>query len=228
MMADDNFDPSAILHQMADWGYHLLPPAHPHSPGYTGLLVAFRPQPTRVHYDPESLHLRLRQDNLADWETLTIDSPLHPSQQVCPGPVTLRDRLDKRVDFFTFGGTLTVEADPGEVVYLLESPAPVLELTPSEDDLGRLLAVEVEMMLSVFQARWGADDRGFLERLAQLEPFQFYTASLESILMRYERSHALKEGNHHLFTALSREKEWLIETGQWPIQPQTLGKLFEV
>ncbi len=227
-MPNNTFDPSAILHQMAVWGYHLLPPVHPHSPGYMGLLVAFRPRPTRVHYDPESLHLRLREDDLASWETLTISSPQHPEQRVCPGPVTLRDRLEKRVDFFTFGGTLTVEADPGEVVYLLESPAPILDLTTAEDDVGRLLAIEVEMMLSVFQARWGADERSFWERLAQLEPLQFYQASVESILMRYERSNALKENMHRLYTVLSQEKEWLIETGQWPARPQTLGKLFAV
>lgn len=227
-MPNDMFDASAILQQMAAWGYHLLPPAHPQSPGHTGLLVALRPQPTRVHYDPESLHLRLCEDDLAGWDTLTIDSPRYPTQQVCPGQVTLRDRLDKRVDFFSFGGTLIVEADPGEVVYFLESSAPILDLATSSGDIGRLLAIEVEMMLSVFQARWRSDERGFLERLAELEPLNFYTASLESILMRYERSHALKHNYHDLFIALSREKEWLSQVGQWPAHPQTLGKLFEV
>lgn len=226
-MPENMFDASAILKQMAAWGYHLLPPTHPQSPGHTGLLIAFRPQPTRVHYDPESLHLRLCQNGQASWETLTIGSLRRPIQQVCAGPLTLRDRLDKRVDFFTFGGSLIAEADPQEVVYYVESPAPILDLSTSQADIGRLLAIEVELMLSVFQARWGSDERGFFERLAQVEPLDFYTASLESILMRYERSHALKHNYHGLFNALGREKEWLIETGEWPAHPQTLGKLFE-
>lgn len=227
-MPDNTFDASVILKQMAAWGYHLLPPAHPQSPGHNGLLIAFRPQPTRVHYDPESLHIRLNQNGLASWETLTIGSARRPLQQVCAGPLTVRDRLEKRVDFFSFGGSLIAEADPQEVVYYLESPAPILDLSNSQADIGRLLAVEVELMLSVFQARWGHDERGFFERLAQVEPLNFYTASLESILMRYERSHALKNNYHSLFLALSREKAWLIETGQWPARTQTLGKLFEM
>jgi hypothetical protein len=40
---------------MENQGYYLLPKFHPHSPGYTGLLVAIRERPTGMHFDPESI-----------------------------------------------------------------------------------------------------------------------------------------------------------------------------
>jgi hypothetical protein len=83
------------------------------------------------------------------------------------------------------------------------------------------------LMLGIFRARWGTDDRGFAQRLTQLEPLQFYAASLEAVLLRCQRS-CVQAIYHNLCTALSREKEWLQATGQWPAQPLTLSKLFEV
>jgi hypothetical protein len=50
--------------QITDWGYRLLPKAHPHSPGHTGLLVTLRPRPNHLHYNPESLRLRLCENDV--------------------------------------------------------------------------------------------------------------------------------------------------------------------
>lgn len=221
-------DVQAILRQMEDWGYYLLPKTHSNSLGYGGLLVALRPKPTRLHFDPEKLELRLREGDVVNWVTLNFHSSLREACSVCPGRVTLTDRMNKRIAFFVFGGLLTAGADPGEVVYVLESPAPILELSTKLDSLPDQFAAEVEMMLSMLQARWGTNDQGFAQRLAELEPFQFYTACLESILMRYQHAHSLQESYHGLYVALLHEKEWLVETGQWPIPSPTLGKLFAV
>jgi hypothetical protein len=211
---------------MADWGYYVLPQEPVHRLGCAGLLVALREKPSRVHFDPENLHLRLKEEDAARWVTLTFESPLLEAGEICPGRATLSDRFEKHVDFFTFGGALTGCADPDEVIYTLESSAPMLELTSHQDDLPNQLTAEVEMMLGVFQADWGTDDDGFAHRLAELDPFEFYIASLQSILMRYNQAHALRETYHPLYEILQEEKEWLIESGQWPPQVPTLEKLF--
>lgn len=213
---------------ITDWGYYLLPRAHPDSPGCTGLEVVLRPEPTHLHYDPESLHLRLLEGDQVTETTLTPASPLVETARVCPGLVTLRDRMDKRVDFFSFGGSLAGQAGPDKVIYRLESPAPILECFNNSAALPDQLASEVGLMLSVFKARCGPDNEGFATRLARIEPLQLYIASLASILLRYQRTSALQRTYHDLYTALLREKTWLQQTGQWPAQPLTLGKLFEV
>ncbi len=220
-------DEQVVLKKMGDWGYYVLPQEQLHRMGCRGLLVALRDKPSRVHFDPETLHLHLKEEDQAVGVTLTFESPVHESQVVCPGQVTLNDRFNKHIDFFTFGGSLQAYADPTEVVYTLESPAPVLELTGEIENLPDQFAAEVEMMLGVFQARWGTDDRGFAQRLAELDPFQFYSASLESILKRYDRAHELRDTYHPLYEALHHEKEWLIKAGQWPHHEITLGQLFD-
>jgi hypothetical protein len=95
---------TSVLDEMEDWGYYLLPRAHLHSPGHTGLRIAIRGTPTKLHFDPELVRLRLRdKTGSADWTTLELGSPDQGTRRVCPGRVTVRDRLDKRVHFFTFG-----------------------------------------------------------------------------------------------------------------------------
>ena len=212
---------------MEHWGYFPLPKPHPDRPGYSGLLVAIREQPTGKHFDPQTLHLHIRDAyGLARWRTLSCLSPLEEGiDHVCPGLVTLRDRSDKRVDFFTFGGTLALSSAPGEVVYTLRSPAPVLELTAHDETVPDQLAIEAEELLGRIGAMWGEDEKGFNQRLAEIRPLQFYVTALAAILHHYEQAHVLEETHHELAVVLRREREWLIEKGLWPAKPLTLEDL---
>jgi hypothetical protein len=206
----------SVLHRMENQGYYLLPKFHPHSPGYTGLLVAIRERPTGMHFDPESIHLRLRDiQGVASRLTLDLRTPFKHPRHICPGRVILRDRIDKRVEFFAFGGSLEAASVPGEMVYSLHSPAPILEITEPPESIPDQLAFETEAMIGELQARWGSNDRGFARRLAQVDPLQFYLASLHSIFLRYGQSQALQESFHNLYDALLREKRWLTEAGWW-------------
>jgi hypothetical protein len=67
-------DEQSILHRMEHWGYYLLPKSHRESPGYTGLLVAIRETPTREHFDPESIRLRIIEEGKeTSWATFRSD-----------------------------------------------------------------------------------------------------------------------------------------------------------
>ena len=205
---------------MKDLGYYLLSPSHHDSPGYTGLLVAIRKQPTGSHYDPKTLRLPLRDAKGAvTWRTLSWLSPPTDSNHVCPGRVILSDRFDKRIEFYTFGGSLEVTCEPGEMMCLLRSAAPILELTVPEETIPDQLASETESLISEAHARWGRNDEGFSRRLAEVDPFQFYLASLHSILLHFERVDALEKAYHECCEALHREKNWLGVEGLWPTNP---------
>lgn len=211
---------------MEDWGYYLLPKAHPSSPGYIGLRVAIREMPTRLHFDPESIHLRLRgKDGTARWITLRLEAPFQETRHVCPGRVILHDRVDKRVFFFVFGGSLTAVTAPDKTVYSLHSPAPILELTDTVESVPDQLASETEAMVGKLQARWGYDDAGFGRCLAQLDGLEFYLASLHTILLRYKQSRALQASFDDLYGALLTEKAWLMKAEKWPASPPILEKL---
>jgi hypothetical protein len=221
----------SILHLMEKWGYYLLPKSHPDSPGYTGLLVAIHKIPTEKHFDPQTIRLRLRDKyDQAKWTTLWLHSPqelpITASMHVCPGEVMLRDRMDKRTNFFVFGGSLEAVSVPGETVYSLRSPAPILKLTDDSESVPDQLASETEALIGELQVRWGSDEEGFARRLAQVDPLQFYVATSQSILARYERGHhALQEAFHEFYFALRKERGWLMERGRWPTTLPTLEEL---
>ncbi len=216
----------SVFHQMEHWGYYLLPRSHQCSPGYTGLLVAIRETPTGIHFDPEVMRLWLQYENgTASRATLRLRSPFQGPRRVCPGRVVLRDRMDKRVEFFIFGGSLEATSIPGETVYILRSPTPVIELDESLESIPNQLAFETEVILGEMEARWGLDKEGFIQRLSQVDPLQFYLGNLHSILTRCERSQALQETYHNLYHALLEEKRWLVKAGLRTATPVTLEGL---
>jgi hypothetical protein len=220
----------SILHLMENWGYFLLPKSHPDSPGYTGLVVAIRKQPTEKHFDPQTMRLRLRDKyGEARWTTLWLYSPrelpIEASIHVCPGEVMLRDRTDKRENFFVFGGLLEAVHVPGETVYSLRSLAPILKLSDDPESVPDQLASETEALIGELQVRWGSDDEGFARRLTQVDPLRFYVATLETILAHYEQDYTLQESFQEFYLALCSEKGWLIERGRWPTTPSRLEEL---
>jgi len=218
-------DEGSLLKLMKDWGYYLLPQSHRDSPGYPGVLVVIRDQPTGKHFDPKTLYLPLQDEGVARWTKLRWSSPPTDSNHVCPGRVILSDRFDKRVEFFTFGGSLEATSGPGEMVYSLRSPAPVLELVAQQETIPDQLASETETLIAKIKARWELDDSGFNRRLAEVDPLQFYLATLQSILLQYKRAPTLEEVYHELRDALLREKEWLVAKDLWPANPPTLEDL---
>jgi hypothetical protein len=216
----------SVLELMKNWGYHLLDKPHPGSPGHTGLLVAIRKEPSGKHFDPQTLHLRLRDEyGRAGWKTFIWLAPLEGTGRVCPGTVTLKERSGKQVEFYTFGGSLGMIWGSGEVVYSLRSPAPVLELTAHEETIPDQLAAETEELLARIEVKWEKDEKGFSRRLAEIEPFQFYLSALASITNHYEQVHILEEAYHDFSVALHREREWLVERHLWPAEPVMLEDL---
>lgn len=214
-----------LVKQVDDWGYYLLPQAHPHSPGHTGLLVAIRETLTRMHFDPESMSLQIvDEDGLPIWATFHLTWHPPRSCRVCLTRVILRAQSGKMVEFFTFGGTLESTSGPGERVYSLRSPAPILELVEQEEKIPDVLAFETEALIARLQARWGADEVGFDRRLAQTDPLRLYVASIHSILTHHTQMLSLHE-RIEFHEVLLAEKHWLEKTQQWPATPPTLEQL---
>jgi hypothetical protein len=209
-----------------NWGYQISPESDHYSAGYNKLDIAIRERPTNRHYDPELVRLQVRdRDGFASWITLELGSSFREGRHVCPGRVILRDRVDRRVQFFSFGGSLEVGAELGGVVYSLHSTAPVLGLNQLTQRVTDQFVFEIEAIIGERKADWVVDDAGFDRRLAQIDPLQFYLASVFSILVRLKDTPALHESLSDLYAMLSRERTWLRETGHWPAAPPRLEEL---
>jgi hypothetical protein len=210
-------DSQAIIEYMKGWGYRTLPVHHPGSPGYSGLVVAIRHRPTQQHYDPQRLHLHVRdEDGQASWRTLSWLTPAAYSDHFCPGPIILHDRHDRAAEFFAFGGTLQAISRETEWIYVLRSGAPILELTADEETLSDQLASEVEELMAEAKAGWQGDDEGFDRRLGDVDPVLLYSAAVNSLLSRLQDSPAMMTSYTHLAGLLKQEKAWLMQQHLWP------------
>lgn len=219
----------SLFNLMEDWGYYTLEKPHPGSHGYSGLVVAIRKQPTVKHFDPETVHLYLRDEyGLPKGTTLSLISPLDgDTAHVCPGIIRLQDRAGEEVDFYTFGGSLETAVRPDEMVVVVRSPAPILELTDKEETVQDELAAETGALLGQVEINWLDDEEGFSHRLAEIDPLQLYKATLGSLLHRFETDAALEQGfSAPLHNALRQEKRWLASQDQWPENPPTIKELF--
>lgn len=218
--------PNEILEQTADWGYRTLPRLHCECPGYSGLLVAVRARPTEAHYDPERLMVCVRDlHGCAREMTLSLKPPFLPSDHVCPGRIDIRDRTQKEVSFFTFGGTIEVVTAPDRTVYALTSPAPIVPLDLPIDAVSDQLALEADITLGRLTAQYGRDRREFSHRLAEVDPFTFYVAVMADLLTQLQESQALRRDHAALYRGLQNERAYLQSTGQWPAVPPTPQEL---
>jgi hypothetical protein len=201
---------------VARWGYLLLSPSHPASPGSPGLIVTIRSRPTAAHYDPETLCVRLvTPDGLERSVDLTQTTPVATPERVVIGKLSLRDRVDKRVDFFSFGATLEQTVAAHETVYALTSPAPILELSDRTDEIPDLLAAEVEALIAGCQALWGRNWEGYVRRRNQLDPLQLYISCLKSIFRLYREVRFFRNEHPEFYSMLLMEKELLIHEKSW-------------
>jgi hypothetical protein len=205
------------------WGYRVFPRPEGGDLGYARLLVAIRKQPTQDHFDPERLRFRLRgPGGEVMWRTASWRVPVEQSGRICPGPVVLLDRYDKEVEFFTLGGSVRRVPDSSALIYLFESNAPILELTPREKTVSDQLAYEAEEVLGRIEEQWDEHrDGGFAERLTEIDPFALYVSILDAILLRYGRAESLHNAHRTLHTALEEEKQRLRAHELWPDQLPT-------
>lgn len=206
---------SHLANQMEHWGYFLLPKVRVHCPGYSGLLVAMRETPTQAHFDPEVMRVRYADQSDAGWATIKLHSALEDGRHVLAGRIIVSDRVDKRVEFFTFGSSITVETTPHEVIYSVTSTAPILELTDDTENTANQIASEAEGVIAVCKASYAQHDDQVEAKFAVADPMALYVTALRLLIRHYERRQSLREGHHLTYAILTEERKWLLENGQW-------------
>ena len=111
------------------FGYSFEPDCSPDEPAHHRLRVVLRAHPTHAHYDPEHVSLPVI-TRLGEIEPLRVFHPWPADRDytAAAGRVIVQDRLGKRVEAFTFGGPVLIDAEPEYVALQLDSPAPILAL----------------------------------------------------------------------------------------------------
>lgn len=116
---------------------------------------------------------------------------MHPwhrelNYQVYAGFIILEDRKGKKVEAFTFGGSLQIQTREEITICTFESEAPILEMG-MKDPMRELLVEEVDIILAERSAAALPDERGFEKRLAQVNSCMLYYTSAE-VFHRFKMS----------------------------------------
>ncbi|HEX5015267.1 MAG TPA: hypothetical protein VFV72_14035 [Candidatus Limnocylindrales bacterium] len=125
VVIDEAVRAADVAPRMQHWGF-LAHPDLPDAPGPAFLLVALRPAPTLLHYDPEAVDYWVTEHGRGGRRTLTHDSPMPLSQDYSWGLIRLVDRLGVSNEYLTFGGHLDAASVEDVVVAAFSSPAPLL------------------------------------------------------------------------------------------------------
>jgi len=199
-----------------DLGYTFTHEQHSIADGFPKLLVFLRDVPTGIHFDPEAITLTTVDHGLPDEIVIHHPHPHHGELPVVTGRVILTDRKGKKVEFFTFGGTLTIEQKPQLTQCTLDSPAPILMLTEKEA-APALFAEDVEVILAERRASWIHDEDKFDRRLANTEPFTLFVVALDSLQRKIEvLPHHRSASFSHLLSFIQDEIKLLKQYNLWP------------
>ena len=215
-------------------GYYFHPRRYPHAPGHPRLDVVLRAVPSGEHFDPDCLRLVIVSGESAP-RFLSVHHPWRGAERlrVCPGFVNLRDRKDKTVEAFTFGGDLRITSREDRTTCVLTSPAPIIEFAPDprlpDPTIPPMLVEEVEVLIGQRRAAWERHhpSANFDRRLVAADPLLLYCACLEALLERIA-SFPLKAGNgpHQDFAHYLRaEIRTLRQRGDWPPEVPPLSEL---
>src|SRR5712692_5024145 len=96
-----------------DFGYQFDPPAPGNPLAHRKLTVAMRDKPAQREFDPERVEFPAV-NRQGDLEVLTIFHPWPQSEErrVVVGRIVMLDHKGEKVEAFSFGGTLRLDARP--------------------------------------------------------------------------------------------------------------------
>ncbi|MEJ2149397.1 MAG: hypothetical protein P8Z40_07935 [Chloroflexota bacterium] len=208
-------------------GYLLHGRQHPSELGFPELTINITSQPTGQHFDPEHVVFPVV-DPLGQIGHLTVFHPWRQGKtyRVCAGRIVLRDRLNKRVEAFSFGGELEVTTEKSHTACLLRSPAPIFELVDL-DGLSVTFISTLESLLARQRVTWDCDDAGYEHRLASVKPDALFTAALVGVAAQLDHTPSEGRGEHLHGEAAEIDKaiENMQAVGLWPPVPPTLDDL---
>lgn len=201
-------------HTGADWGFRLSGKMHPESPGGLTLQIVLRKEPTEEHYDPEEIQLHLRKDAGAlVWHKYHFLERQIAREEIGYTHILLKDRMDKVISFFAFGGWLDHLAGQSENRYTIQSEAPIIDLNSGEGHWTHEFAEEIDILHARVHAHFHGDDEAYARHLMALDTISRYAGSIQSICQRIEREREPRPESLKLLHKLQPERRFL--TSKW-------------
>jgi len=168
-------------------GYVFSSTFHSHQLHQHKLDITLHGTPTLRHYDPEVVLFRVTPDTLGN-SYIKVRHPWRGKKKyhVFANTVILRDRVDKVVESFTFGGDLLIESNNEHTRCSLVSTAPILPLL-AWSSVEMIFVEEVEILLAKRREVWDEEHKrnSFEKHLAEVDPFILYLSCLENLQNKF-------------------------------------------
>ncbi|MHA1937822.1 MAG: hypothetical protein ACW97O_06385 [Candidatus Thorarchaeota archaeon] len=167
-------------------GYHFYHRINDPTIGYSRIGVTIRTHPTEEHFDPEEFRLRVASQERGI-EYLYVTHPWSGEEhyRACVGHVAIKDRKEKFINAYTFGGDLRIKADSEKTTCDLISPVPCFRIE-GVNTISKLLAQETDILLAKIAAETGYNEIVFEQKISSIDPVLIYGACLVSIQSYYE------------------------------------------
>ena len=169
--------------EATDLGYWFDAPSPSPLGHHHQLWIWLRPEPTERHYDPEVVECQV----LSPWreiDHLRIHHhwPRAEHYHFCLGWISLNDRKNRLMEFYSFGGELQITQHDHVTLCRFRSPGPILEMGQT-NNLAHIFVEEVESVLGLELAAWDMAQRSgnFRARLCQAPPVPIYGACLRAV-----------------------------------------------
>ena len=194
------------------------------------LWVWLRSDPTERHYDPEVVECQV----LSPWreiDRLRIHHPWPRAERYhfCLGWISINDRKNRLLEFYTFGGELQITHRSGVTLCRFRSPAPIFVIE-QESNLTHLFVEEVESVLALALADWDMHQRtgNFRAKLCQAAPLTIYGACLRAVEDHLRPIHASTDRDEtRLMHVTERELQQLAQLNLGAAPLRTLDELVD-
>jgi hypothetical protein len=196
-------DPVTAAGMLQYWGF-LAQADVSGQEGPSFLLVAMRPSPTLLHYDPERVDYWVTEHGQGLPASLDRMCPMPVDAETTWGMIRVVDRLGVTNEWLSFGGRLAAAKVDGSAVAVFTSSAPLLRRGGHSQGWDKA-APSVAAFFAKVRAAAGADHRfEVLEGAA--DPLARYSCFVGDFARRYRRSEVLKNLDPELWRVVSHEE----------------------
>jgi len=166
-------------------GYRFDPSKYSPPLGYSRLEVLLSGKPSQRYFDVKTLRLPTFDGRYFHQAQVTRHelSPVE-NLRICLGPLSLEPTTGEALRAFSFGGVLQTRVEEGDLVCELTSSAPIFKLRGDPKITGGLIAEELMDLLAEKQARLAGHEDELYSRLARIDPYQAFLASMVSLQKR--------------------------------------------
>jgi hypothetical protein len=149
--------------------------------------------------------------------------------RVCLGEIKMEAYNGETMRFFSFGGSLQVTVEVGDLCCAYTSSAPIFKLDDESTSPGVVIADEIMDLLAENEVKLAHHEDDLYLHLVKFEPYQLFLACMVSLQKRIEDIPIARrrEGYHKVAANVKHAVQIVHDTDGWDGQSSSLENLLD-